>query len=461
MERLFGTDGIRGIPGEYPFIPSFLRSLGAIAAKLLPREKLFSPNGSMPTILIGRDTRASGPMILKNLAVGIGSKMRMVDCGVIPTPAISYLVPRLKAAGGIVISASHNPAEFNGIKFFDSRGLKISADLEQRIEKAVKKYSALKFLGKPVLENGEIYEKEYLDFLKSVFPVALDLSKITLVLDSANGASYKIARPLFESLGAKVHCLGVSPNGYNINRGCGALETGPLKTAVSAFKADIGIAFDGDADRAVFCDEKGRIKDGDFVLALAALRMQKWGLLKKQCVVLTTMSNIALEKFLSERGMTTLSVGVGDRHVTQALEKNDLSLGGEPSGHIVFRRFLRTGDGMLTAVETLAALAESKKPFSRMLQDFKPFPQVIENVKVSSKVALESLPHFQEELKKQETALKGRGRLFIRYSGTEPLLRIMVEGPKLNWVREIAKNIALAYHKDVGVNSREKVHGHG
>ncbi len=459
MERLFGTDGIRGIPGEYPFIPSFLSSLGAAASELLSRDKFFSSNGSAPKILIGKDTRASGPSILKNLALGIAGRMRMIDCGVIPTPAISYLVPHLKAAGGIVISASHNPSEFNGIKFFDSRGLKISLDLEQKIEMAVKKYSRREFTVKPVLEDGKIYEKEYADFLKSIFPSVLDLSKITLVLDCANGASYKIARPLFEGLGAKVHCLGVSPNGYNINRGCGALETGPLKTAVSAFKADIGIAFDGDADRAVFCDEKGHVKDGDFVLAVAALRMQKCGFLKKQSVVLTTMSNVALEKFLSERGIAALSVGVGDRHVTQALEKNDLSLGGEPSGHIVFRRFLRTGDGMLTAVETLAALAESKKPFSRILPGFSPFPQVIENVKVSSRTPLESLPHFQEEMKKQEAVLKGHGRLFVRYSGTEPLLRIMVEGPKLNRVREIANNIAVAYRKDVGANSREKIHG--
>ena len=459
MERLFGTDGIRGIPGEYPFVPSFLRVLGAVAAKFLPREKSFSPDGTLPKILIGRDTRASGPSILKNLALGIGDQMRMIDCGVIPTPAISYLVPHLKAAGGVVISASHNPAEFNGIKFFDSRGLKISLELEQKIERAVKGISPGKFSGKPVLEDGSKYERDYADFLKSVFPPALDLSNITLVLDCANGASYKIARPLFEGLGAKVHCLGVSPNGYNINRGCGALETGPLRTAVSALKADIGIAFDGDADRAVFCDEKGDIKDGDFVLGIAALRMQKCGFLKKQSVVLTTMSNVALEQFLSKRGIFTLSVGVGDRHVTQALEKNDLSLGGEPSGHIVFRRFLRTGDGMLTAVETLAALAESQKPLSKILQDFKPFPQVIENVKVSSRIPLESLPYFQEELKKQEFALKGRGRLFVRYSGTEPLLRIMVEGPKLNWVREIARNIAAAYRRDVGSNPREKIHG--
>jgi phosphoglucosamine mutase len=454
-ERLFGTDGIRGIPGRYPFVPSFIRSLGAVAARLLPMDASFHANGGPPKILIGRDTRSSGVSILRDLAVGLGDGgMRIIDCGVLPTPAISYLVPRLKAAGGIVISASHNPAEFNGVKFFDSRGLKINLDLECKIENELAKKSKRSFASKPKFEAGQKYLYDYLDFLRSVFPATLDLSQMTLAIDAANGASSRIARDFFESLGARVYCLGMSPNGQNINLRCGALDTGALRDLVLAKKADAGIAFDGDADRAVFCDEKGEIKDGDFILGVAALRMRKLGILKGDCVVLTTMSNISIEKFLNERGISTLTVGVGDRHVTEALERKNLSLGGEPSGHIVFRPFLRTGDGMLTAVQTLAALTESGRPLSELLLGFRPFPQVIENVQVLSKVALERLPRFQREVRRQEIFLKDQGRLFVRYSGTEPLLRIMVEGPQLQLVRKIAQSLAAAYKKE----AKEIVH---
>ncbi|MBI4376437.1 MAG: phosphoglucosamine mutase [Elusimicrobia bacterium] len=462
MEKLFGTDGVRGIPGKAPLLSETIREIAFIAARIMQRRSQARSNGHAPAILMGRDTRNSGPEICRHLVSGFNlAKCRAVDLGVLPTPAVSYLTPRLKAVCGVVVSASHNPAQFNGIKFFDAAGFKMDPQTEELIESELRsrqhgvhppKSRALPLNS----ENGSRYVAEYLDFLKSTFPPTMDLSGMRLAVDCAHGASSGIAPRLFRELGATVISLGCSPNGRNINDGCGALCTEPLRKLVLRQKAHCGVCFDGDADRAIFIDEKGRELDGDALICLSAQRLQRHGLLKSNKVALTVMSNFGLLKFLKERGISAVSVPVGDRNVTEAIEKEGLSLGGESSGHIIFRKFSATGDGMLTALQTLAALREAGKPLSELRRGFRAVPQVLKNLAVENKVPLEGLPHFRQLAGRFERELKGEGRIFLRYSGTEPLLRIMIEGPSHSRIRSMASALAAVYLKETG--QRHEVH---
>ena len=458
MEKLFGTDGVRGMPGKYPLTAATIRDIALITAQLIRSRGPSRNNGSGPVILMGRDTRGSGPEIARCLIAGFkAAGCRTMDLGVAPTPAISYLTPRLKALCGVIISASHNPAQFNGIKFFNGDGFKMDPQTEDLVEKELSRDCEAGRRGKVSAgawpagaENASKYAGWYADFLRSTFPPTLDLNGMRLVVDCAQGASYRIAPALFESLGAEVIALGCSPNGRNINAGCGALFPEALQKAIVRNKADCGVCFDGDADRAIFADEKGMLLDGDALICLSAQRLLRLGLLKSDKVVLTVMSNFGLLKFLGEKGISVVSVPVGDRNVTEALEREGLSLGGEASGHVIFRSFSATGDGILTALQTLAALRESGKPLSAHRRSFKAVPQVLKNLAVENKVPLEGLPRLKEQIRGCEKKIKGQGRIFLRYSGTEPLLRIMIEGPNQSMIKAMARRLAETYLKETG-----------
>ncbi|MBI5623478.1 MAG: phosphoglucosamine mutase [Elusimicrobia bacterium] len=453
MTSLFGTDGVRGIPGKPPLLPETVRSIARAAASVLLRRRQ-GGNGGRPFVVMGRDTRASGPALGRELVRGFSSAgCRTVDLGVAPTPAVSYLASRLGSLAGVTVSASHNPAEFNGIKFFMGSGLKMPESLEAEVEALVGRPAPSGSRAALPAEDGRGFMERYSDFLRSVFPAHLDLSGMRIVADCAHGAAAAIAPALLEGLGAEVFRIGCSPDGYNINEGCGALETETMRRAVLKHRAHAGVSFDGDADRAIFCDERGRIADGDALIALAALRLAALGVLRRDKVVVTIMTNLGLIRFLEGRGIASVTVPVGDRNVSDAIEAEGLSLGGEASGHVIFRCFAPTGDGIVTALETLAAVRESGRPFSRALPAYRVFPQLLKNVPVERKVPIKSLPGFQRRIRGYEDRMKGFGRIVVRYSGTEPLFRIMVEGPDAALVRRVTADLTQAYLHESGSRS--------
>ncbi len=449
MGKYFGTDGVRGIPGEGPLAPEAVRALAYHAAKVLLERQAVKLNGHAPMIAVGRDTRGSGPALLRSMISGFSAAgVRVADLGVIPTPGVSYLAPRLGCFGGAVISASHNPAEYNGIKFFDGAGFKMAPALEDEVERRLAKPAP------PAIPKAPFAAADragiYLDFLKSAFPSALDLDGAKIVVDCANGAAAAFAPKLLRGLGAEVFELGVKPNGRNINAGCGALATDVMCKEVKRRKADAGLALDGDADRALICDEKGRMLDGDAIIGAAAARLLSRGALKGGKVAVTIMSNYGLLKFLRELGVDAVTTPVGDRHVTEAIEREGLSLGGENSGHVVFRDFAPTGDGMLTGLQTLAAWRESGRPLSDLGRLYKPTPQTLKAVHVKAKPPIEMMKRTSAEIAAAGKTLTGRGRVFVRYSGTEPVLRVLVEGPSEAENRKLADAIAKVYLSETG-----------
>ena len=448
-ERLFGTDGVRGIPGKEPLTPATVAALGYHAAKFfLQQAGERAPEN--PFIVVGRDTRRSGPALQAALAEGFAAAgVTTVDLGVIPTPGVSYLAPRLGALAGAVISASHNPAEFNGIKFFTQGGFKLSPEAESEIERRLRLQRQVP-AAKAVVRDGLGYEEAYRDFLLSAFPATLDLTGVKLVVDCAHGAAAAYAPALLARLGADVFPVGCKPNGKNINEKCGATHPEAMSKEVRRRKAHAGVAFDGDADRALVCDETGAVLDGDAVIGAAAVRLQARGALKGAKVALTVMSNFGLIRFLAGRGVSVVTTPVGDKHVTDALEREGLSLGGENSGHVVFRDFAPTGDGVLTALQTLAAWRESGAPMSALKGLYAPTPQVLRNVHIARKPPLEKLEETQETIGKVAKLLKGRGRVFVRYSGTEPAIRVLVEGPKQGENRRLADLIVKTYLFETG-----------
>lgn len=448
-ERLFGTDGVRGIPGQEPLKPATVSALGYHSAKLL-LEKAGSHAPADPFVIVGRDTRKSGPSLQDALAQGFAAAgVRTVDLGVIPTPGVSYLAPRLGALAGAVISASHNPAEFNGIKFFTAQGFKLPPELETEIERRLRLQRDVP-AAKALVSDGSGHEELYRDFLLSSFPASLDLGGCKIVVDCAHGAAADYAPRLLERLGAEVLPIGCKPNGRNINEGCGATHPEAMAKEVRRRKACAGVSFDGDADRALVCDETGAVLDGDAVIGAAAVRLQQRGALKGGMVALTVMSNFGLVRFLKSRGVDVISTPVGDKHVTDAIEREGLSLGGENSGHVVFRDFAPTGDGILTALQTLAAWRESGAPLSALKGLYQPTPQVLRNVKVARKPPLEELAETQDMMGKVTKMLNGRGRVFVRYSGTEPAIRVLVEGPKQGENRRLADLIVKTYLFETG-----------
>lgn len=464
-EKLFGTDGIRGIPGQYPLTGDVIKKVGFAAASVLsgrgqppfPSKKWDSPHVPSPFVIIGRDSRKSGIAIGRVLCKGIRlAGCGVCDIGIVPTPAVSYLTPRLKAVCGVVISASHNPPEFNGIKFFSSEGFKLDEDMEREIESRIKDTSHV-FLGNPpaargARKYGKYSLKDYVDFIKTTAPADVDFSGIKLVLDCANGAAYKIAPRVFRELGADVSVIGSRPDGSNINVGFGALETKAMLERTVRIKADCGISLDGDADRAIFADERGAILDGDDLMSMVAAELSGRGRLRRNKIVVTVMSNYGLLRYLDLMGIDVVQVPVGDRNVTAALESEGLILGGEASGHLIFREFGPTGDGILTAVQILCIMKRSGKPLSWFRKKWTRYPQVLESILVPQKIPLEAIAGFKEKVRQMEKRLGGKGRIFVRYSGTEPLLRVLVEGPSKKTIVLVASEIIKHY--------KQKTQGH-
>lgn len=449
MGKLFGTDGIRGVPWNYPFTRDFISKIGYASTLVLSNYK--KSGSKSPVMLIGRDTRASGLPIQKALVEGIwANRFKVLDVGVISTPAVAYLVKRENADFGIVISASHNPPEFNGIKFFCRDGLKLNEGVEAKIESLLLGPKPLVFRHIKHAIQKKDYSRDYLDFIKSTLPAGFSLKGLKIVADCANGAAYKLAPKLLKELGAEVKVIGVKPDGKNINVDCGALYTGAMQKATAASRAYCGISFDGDADRCMFSDEKGQLLDGDDLISIAAPYMRSRGRLNGNKAVLTLMSNYGLIRYLGDHGIRAAQVPVGDKNVTDLMEREDLKIGGESSGHIIFREFAPTGDGLLTAVQILAAVRDMGKPFSHFRGLWKRYPQIVGALKVAHKPPLEKVHGFRDKISRFENMLKGNGRIFIRYSGTEPLLRILVEGESKSVIKGIADDLMEHYKKHAG-----------
>ena len=444
MRKLFGTDGIRGKANEFPMTPELALKLGKAIA-------LNFSNGNAPKVVIGKDTRLSGYMLETALTSGLvsmGAEVFLV--GPSPTPAIAKLTNSLNADVGIVLSASHNPAEDNGIKLFDSGGYKLSDEAEHKIEKLVlsdKEIKTQNGIGKA--HRVDEAQGRYIEFAKSTIKNT-NLNGLKVVLDCANGAAYTVAPKIFTELGAEVITLSVVPDGNNINDNCGALFPEKMSEEVKKQNADVGIAFDGDADRAIICNEKGEVVHGDAILALAAVELKKRNKLAKNTCVVTVMSNLGLHKYLEKNNIKTVSVKVGDRYVIEEMNKHNYSFGGEQSGHVVFGDYTTTGDGIISGLQLLRLLKATGKKLSELVSPFEFYPQVLVNIDVKEKTPLEELPQVMEKIKETERALGEKGRVLVRYSGTENVARIMVEGQNEAEIKEMANSIANSIAKEVG-----------
>ncbi len=440
MGKLFGTDGIRGEAGRSPLNAANVRKIGRAAGRVL-RAKF----GARDTrVVVVRDTRASGLALFKSLSDGLREEgIHVYDAGVLCTPAVALLVKTHKFHSGAVISASHNPPEFNGVKFFSAQSRKWPDDWEEHVEKlffADRTKGGKNLRGQ--LVPAESLADDYAAFLATTLKGHADLSGLRIAVDCANGANFRTAPNVLGSLGADVICINNKPTGKNINVNCGSQHTGSLSRIVRQKRCHAGVAFDGDGDRVVFVDEKGRELDGDFLIALLAEYLQKKRRLKKKTVVATVMANLGFRKALKKLGVRTLTTPVGDRHVSEAMRRHGAVLGGEQSGHIIMGEFLPTGDGLLTALHVLAAIKESGKPLSKLVGFVKKFPQVLLNVRVKERVPLESMAGVSAKIHSIEKTLGENGRVLIRYSGTEPLLRIMLEGPNQADLNKYAASIA-------------------
>ncbi len=450
-DRLFGTDGVRGIANEHPMTAEMALSLGQAVAHVFHRGGV-----ERPRIIIGKDTRLSGYLFEDALAAGICSMgVDVIQVGPMPTPGMAFLAQDMRCHAGVMISASHNPYRDNGIKFFTSDGFKLPDAMEDRIEKLIVS-GELANLRASADEIGrarriEDAEGRYVVFLKKTFPADLSLDGLRVVLDCAHGAAYKVGPTVLEELGAEVIALGVEPDGRNINRGVGSLYPEVTAAKVREVRADVGIALDGDADRAVLVGCDGSVVDGDALLALFARDLLSRGALRGEKVVATVMSNLGLEKALEAMGAGLLRTQVGDRYVVEAMRSGGFNLGGEQSGHMIFLDHNTTGDGLITALQALAIMQRTGRPLSELTADFERFPQVLVNVPVKEKKPIDSLPTVAEAVRRVEAEFNGRGRVLIRYSGTESKARVMVEGEDERRVGEIAADLADELRRAVGV----------
>jgi phosphoglucosamine mutase len=428
QSRLFGTDGIRGCANVEPLTPELAVAFGrAVAAK-------FGQPGKR--VLIGRDTRISGPMLENAVAAGISAMGVNVGLlGVLPTPAIAYLTRQMGESAGIVISASHNPYEDNGLKIFNGQGLKCDDALELELEKLI--------LGDELRDKGVTGEKigtveaiahtvaRYTGLILGKYTIGahgkIDLRGVKIVVDAGNGAAYETTPRVLRGLGADVITLNVKPDGRNINAACGSTYPEAMQKAVHESGAQIGLAHDGDADRLICCDEKGELLDGDEMLAVIGLSLLKRGKLKKNTIVATVMSNLGLDECFAAAGGKVLRAGVGDRYVLEMMLKDDLNVGGEQSGHVILRDINSTGDGLVTALELLRIMNDTGEPLSQLRRGLRKYPQLLVNLKVREKVPLEQLPDVTSVVKDVEKELGDKGRVLLRYSGTEPKIRLLVE----------------------------------
>lgn len=451
MGELFGTDGIRGIANEY-LTPELAYKVGRSSAYVLSE-------GKKGSIVVGRDTRKSGDMLEAALVAGICSTgLDIISVGIVPTPAVAYLTRKYKALAGVVISASHNPIEYNGIKFFNENGFKLNDDIEKEIENYILKDKEVPLrpiggdIGKKIIaENGE---KEYTDFLKETIDV--DLTGIKIAIDCGNGAAFNIAPKLFKDLNAEVKVINNEPNGININVDCGSTNPNMVKELVLDMGADIGLAFDGDADRLIAVDDKGKIIDGDHILSICATQLKKEGRLTNNTVVGTVMTNMGLDNYLKENGMNIVKTKVGDRYVIEEMYRNNYILGGEQSGHIIFLEYNTTGDGILTALQLVSVMKKTGKKMSQLNNLMTTLPQVLKNARVKEELKQSYLNDqvIRKEIEKLEKIFHGEGRVVIRPSGTEPLVRVMIEGKDNEQIHNMAVELVDIIEERLGKDSK-------
>ncbi len=439
--KLFGTDGIRGVANVPPMTIETAMRLGRAVARLYHRP------GHRGRIIIGKDTRLSGYMFEQAMAAGICSMgADVMLCGPLPTPGIAFLTSSMRADAGVVISASHNPYYDNGIKIFAADGFKLPDSTEARLEEMMTE-SDESMLRPGHDEIGRAQRIDdargrYIVFLKNSFPRKLSLDGLKVVVDCAHGAAYRVAPDVLSELGAHVIPLGVTPDGKNINDHFGALHPEAMCKAVVEQGAHVGIALDGDADRVIFADEKGQIVDGDAIMAVCARRLLGRGELRKNTLVATVMSNLGLQRALADMGGKLLRTAVGDRYVVEAMRQHDLNLGGEQSGHLVFLDHMTTGDGIIAALQVLTAMLEESQPLSSLASIMQPYPQVLLSVKVKNRLPLAELATVQTLISDVEKSLGQDGRVLVRYSGTEPKARVMIEGPDVTRIERFAQDIA-------------------
>ncbi|MDD3618839.1 MAG: phosphoglucosamine mutase [Desulfobulbaceae bacterium] len=425
--KLFGTDGVRGIANIHPMTTEIAMQIGRAIAFLVKNQSRDHH------IVIGKDTRLSGYMIENALAAGICSMgVNVLLVGPLPTPGIAFITTSMRADAGVVISASHNPFQDNGIKIFSGDGFKLPDDMEAEIEELIfsQKMEALRPVADEVGKAARIDDSKgrYIVFLKNTFPRKYTLDDFHIVLDCAHGATYKVAPHVFAELGARVTAIGVDPDGKNINSRCGALHPEVIAAKVKEVGADIGLALDGDGDRLIVCDERGRIVDGDHIMAICARELLAGRKLRKKTLVATVMSNMGLEEAMGKMGGKLVRTRVGDRYVVEAMRSKGYNFGGEQSGHLIFLDHNTTGDGTLAALQLLAVMIKRNRPLSELSKIMTAYPQVLENVRMSAQVAPDQIQGFPQALARAERKLGSRGRILVRPSGTEPVIRIMVEG---------------------------------
>ena len=445
MGRFFGTDGVRGKAGVAPLDAPTVRRLGGALARAMGEP------GASVRFLAGRDTRESGGWIERELAAGLASQgATLISAGVIPTPAIAYLTPRMGFTAGVVISASHNPFEDNGIKVFSGAGEKFTEALEQEVEAIMGDTS----WDLPASAVGSVeqadYRAPYVSHLKEIIPSVAQLRGMKVAIDCANGATTTIAPKLFQDLGFDARCIGCEPDGRNINLKCGSTHPDALAEIVVQGGYRLGIAYDGDGDRAIFVDAAGKVVDGDAVMLLCAKQMKAEGRLKGDAIVATVMSNIGLEIALRDAGIGMARCPVGDKYVMEEMLRRDLALGGEQSGHVIFSEYLFTGDGLATSLNVLRTMAASGRELADLAADLTAYPQVLVNVRVASRVDLRTVPEIAAVMDRVEQRLAGQGRLLVRYSGTEPLLRVMLEGKDQGEITGWANEIVDAVKRNLG-----------
>jgi phosphoglucosamine mutase len=456
--KLFGTDGIRGEADAFPLDSMTVRIIGASLAQHLAERN----GGQAPRIIIGRDTRESGLQIERDLGAGASSSGAKIEsAGIITTPGVAFLTRELKADAGVVISASHNPYHDNGIKIFDPSGSKLDGLTEAKIEADIAGGKLTGSLSKdrelPINEERQReLRQRYLNYLQHEVAASLSLDGLTMVIDCANGAASELAPGLFARLGARIVPLNNQPDGRNINLNCGSLHIEGLQQRVLAEHADLGVAFDGDADRALFVDAKGNFVDGDATMWVLANYLNSRGELDSHLVVSTVMTNMGLEVALRSRGITLVRTDVGDKYVLDELLKSRAVLGGEQSGHIIFPKISLAGDGMITAIKVLRVMREERKPLGELAEGFSRYPQLLVNVRVRERVPFETLPAVQQKAKEIEGALGDRGRLLLRYSGTEPLARVMVEGEDEGKVHSLADALAEVLRSEIGATNPDR-----
>lgn len=441
MRKLFGTDGVRGVANLEPMTSETAMKLGRAAAYLFKRRS------GRHQIVIGKDTRLSGYMLESALTSGICSMgVDVLLVGPLPTPAIAFLTRSLRADAGVMISASHNPYQDNGIKFFSNDGFKLPDELEARMEALITS-DEIQHLRPTADEVGKAFriddaEGRYIEFVKRSVPRDLDFQGLRVVVDCANGAAYKVTPKVLRELGATVWVIGDQPNGTNINDRCGAVYPEHLREAVLEHKADVGIAHDGDADRAVFVCEQGKVVDGDHTMAAIVLDLHERGQLKRQTVVGTVMSNFGLELAMAKAGIKLVRTPVGDRYLLERMVADGYNVGGEQSGHLIFLDHNTTGDGLITALQLLSLMKRTGRPLSELARCMTAVPQVLLGIQVKEKPDLTTMPEVQRAIQLAESKLNGTGRVLVRYSGTEPLLRIMVEGEQDSLIRSVADELA-------------------